>query len=56
MNSHKIQDKIPGISDQNQNQNLIIQSDSNELIGDFNTKMKEITTAMHELHFSTIQK
>ena len=52
MNSHK--DDIPGTSDQNLNQNLFLTSDSNELIDDFNTKTKEITKAMQELHFSTI--
>ena len=52
MNSHE--DKIPGTLDQNLNPNLILRSDSNELIEDFNTKTKEITKAMQELHFSTI--
>ena len=50
-NSHETQDEIPGTSsDQN---NLIIQSDSNELIEIFNIKAREISKAMQELHFST---
>ena len=52
MNSHETQAEIPGTSsDQN---NLIIQSHSNELNEDFNIKTREITKAMQELHFSTI--
>ena len=50
-NSHE--DKIPGTSDQNLN-SLILRSDSHELIHDFNTKTKEITKMMKDLHFSTI--
>ena len=51
MNSCK--DEIPSTSDQNLN-SLIVRSNSNELIEDFNTKTKEITKVMEELHFSTI--
>ena len=51
MNSHK--DEIPGTLDQNLN-SLILRTNSNELIEDFNTKTKEITKAMQELHLSTI--
>ena len=52
MNSHKTQDEILGTSsDQN---NLIIQLDSNELTKDCNIKTREVTKAMQELHFSTM--
>ena len=48
-------DEIPGkSSDPNLNLNTLISSNSNELIEEFNSKIKEITKAMHELHFSTI--
>ena len=48
------EDKIPGTSlDQNLD-SLISRSNSNECIEDFNTKTKEITKAMQELHFRTI--
>ena len=51
-NSH---DKIPGTSsDPILNNNSAILSNSNELIDEFNTKTNEITKAMGELHFSTI--
>ena len=51
INSHE--DKILGtFSHQNLN-SLILRSNSNELMVDFNTKTKEITKAMQELHFST---
>ena len=36
------------------NNNIAILSNSNELIDEFNTKTNEITKAMGELHFSTI--
>ena len=46
MNSHK--DEILGTSlDQNLN-SLILRSNSNELIENFNTETKEITKAMQE--------
>ena len=36
------------------NNNIAISSNSTELIDEFNTKTNEITKAMGELHFSTI--
>ena len=47
-------DKILGTSLEIIENNLTIQSKSNELIDVFNTKTKEITEAMQSLHFSTI--
>ena len=48
-------DEILGTSsDPNLNLNTDISSNSNELIEEFNTKTNEITKAMNELHFSTI--
>ena len=49
MNSHKNQDEIPGTS--SDQTDLIIWSDSNELIEDFYIKTREITKAMQEFHF-----
>ena len=45
-------DEIPGTSEITEN-NLTIQSKSNELIDEFNIKTREITKAMQGLHFST---
>ena len=45
-------DKIPGTSSGILQNNLTIQSNSNELIGDFNIKTIEITKEMQDLHFS----
>ena len=46
--------EIPGtLSNPNLSLNTLISSNSNELMEEFNSKTKEITKAMHELHFST---
>ena len=47
-NFHETQDDIPGTT--SHENNLITQSDSNELIGDFHIKTIKITQAMQELH------
>ena len=47
-------DEIPGTSSEILQNNLTIQSNSNELIEDFNIKTREVTRAMQGLHFSMI--
>ena len=55
MNSHtNNMDKIPGTSTGITENNLTFKSKSNELIGIFNIKTKEITEVMQSLHFGTI--
>ena len=46
-------DKISGTSSKIIENNLTIQSKSNELIDEFNIKTTEITKAVQGLHFST---
>ena len=52
--SFKSKDDIPGTSSHQNLNSLFSRSNSNEPIEDFNTKTKEITKAMLELHFSTV--
>ena len=54
-NSCKVQmDEILGTSSEILQSNLTIQSNSNALMEDFNSKTREITSAMQSLYFSMI--